>query len=198
MSKTQLLINDLFNVYGERYALNDRAHQWDHVLDVCTRALKINKALGLGLEERMIVVPALLHDLFNEDRAQHHVLAHDFILNDEECSILARYSAEERHEMALAALEHRSSKMPEVFSSVLAELIATSDRGLPNLERSIQRAILYTEHNNPDMTPPEVLIEVHAHMRDKFGRNGYVTYPELFKRYFKGELDDYYNAIDGL
>lgn len=192
------LIAELVTEFEPRYALNDPAHRIDHVLDVTHRALDMNRKLDLGLVEDVLIIPGMLHDLFNVERKTHHELAAHYIQNEDH-HILNRYSWGGRFLMAQAAAEHRASRKERHFTSIYSEVIASADRGVPDAGLTLKRAMQYAAHHNQlDIESEEVYAISAAHLKEKFGRNGYITYPSVYTRYHEDALELYWLEIENL
>lgn len=186
----------LIDRYTDRYATHDKAHRIDHVVSVCDLALEMNERMVLGLDRRLIVVPALLHDLFTWSRSNHEQLAYYNILTNQD-SWIQGFSDDERRSMALACLEHRAS-YKGTYSSLLSELIASADRGAPDsVERAIARSYGYAT-TKLGMSETEARVHSVEHVKEKFGKGGYAKYPELYLRYFGERLVDFQEAISRL
>ena len=177
----------LIKKFTPMYALNDKAHQIDHVIDVCDRALKINAVFGLGLDRRLIVISAICHDIFTWSRNNHHHLAKEYLLTTTE-SWISGFSETERETMALAAYEHRAS-WKGGYSSLLSELIATADRGAPgNIEEKITRCYLYGVDKLKE-TPAVAISRIIPHLIEKHCGSDYGNNPPLYYRIYGGQLD---------
>ena len=192
------LIEELRKEFEVAYMSHDPAHRIDHALDVTTRALDINQKLGLNLVEDILIVPGMLHDLFNNDRTNHHTLAAEYI-QEADHHILNRYSWGGRFLMAQAAAEHRASRKETHFTSIYSEVIASADRGVPDVGLTLKRAMQYAaHHNNLPASSEEVYVISATHLKEKFGRNGYIHYPDIYKQYHKDALELFYVSIENL
>jgi hypothetical protein len=193
---TQELIEMLMRKYEYAYSICDKAHQFEHTLQVCKTALELNQKFDLGIEERLIVPPALLHDLFTWSRSNHHYLAHSFFTFEPASWLVNNYTQEERELMGLAALEHRAS-WKGGYSSLLSELIATADRGDPqDVVEMIRRAIQYRRKHNPEMSAEVQVIESLKHLREKFhSETGYAVYPPLYLKVYGESLKKRDNVL---
>lgn len=177
----------LINKFTPMYSINDKAHQIDHVIDVCDRALRLNQDFTLGLDPRMIVISALCHDLFTWSRNNHHYLAKEYLLSLNESWIMS-YDSEQVLQMANAAYEHRAS-WKGGYSSLLSELIATADRGEPgNIEEKIRRCYLYGVDKLKE-TPAVAIARVIPHLLEKYCEAGYGNNPPLYYRVYGEKLE---------
>lgn len=182
--------------YEQRYSYNDKAHRIDHVVGVCNLALKLNEQLELGIDRRLIVIPAICHDLFTWSRSNHHELGRLWLLTANE-GWLEQYTADERHLMANAIAEHRASYKGE-YGSTLSELIASADRGAPvSVADTVARAHQY---GMCKLGLDEETSKVRAveHVKEKFGKGGYAKYPNLYMRAFGDQLQQFQADIAAL
>lgn len=185
---------ELVDHLTDEYSLNDRAHQIDHVKAVCNRALCINAAFELGLDQFMIIAAALYHDLFTRFRDNHHYLAETFILTSKHRT-LSRFTEEQRVLIGKACLEHRAS-WKGGYSSLLSELIATADRGNPsNLTEMVTRCYQYGRSRLGN-THEEALERILPHLREKYSRTGYQKLPPLYMRVYGAKLEAMWDAIE--
>ena len=176
----------LIRKFTPMYSINDKAHQIDHVIDVCDRALRINADFSLGLDRRHIVISALCHDLFTWSRNNHHYLAKEYITSVRE-PWNDGFTVEELETMGLAAMQHRASWKGE-YSSLLSELIATADRGEPgNIEEKIRRCYLYGVDKLKE-TPEVAIARVIPHLIEKYCEAGYGNNPPLYYRVYGVQL----------
>lgn len=180
--------------FGPEYLLNDRAHQWDHVSAVAERALDINEQFELGYDRRMVVIPALLHDLFTRYRNIHHTLIKEFLLTTDYRHIRP-FTASQRKLMAEAAYTHRAS-YTGTYPHILCELIATADREPPrDIQSILVRAWKYAEkhHGGSRLVIAQQVVN---HMREKFSTNGYAKYPDLYLRKYNLQLQEMRTFMD--
>ncbi|WP_368912384.1 HD domain-containing protein [Proteus mirabilis] len=174
---------------------NDKAHQPDHVLGVTLEAERIiddNPELKPFRFE--IITAAFLHDIgCRVDRATHHEIGAEYVMNDEFLS--ARVNYDTRLIISGAILKHRAS-WTGCDRTDIEDVVAAADRGEPNIKRYLKRACLYrygqyeSERGvNCVVTEAEVDEIVNAsidHLRDKFGPDGYVwaKYPRYGLKYY--------------
>jgi hypothetical protein len=81
----------LTDIYTPFYECHDETHQIDHVLEVTATALLINDKLNLNLNKDILVISGMLHDLFNNDRKNHHIKAKNYIIYNK-IEWLSKYS----------------------------------------------------------------------------------------------------------
>lgn len=191
----RMLRDHLIEIYTPFYAMNDRAHQITHVISVCDLAVEINDSLELSLSNSILVGAALTHDLFNNNRELHHELALSYLKNNG-IDWLDEFSTEDRRLMAHAAGEHRAS-FKGTYTSLYSEVIAAADRGAPNVRSAIIRCAMYGV-DKLGFRGEKLYTHVISHMKDKFGVNGYATYPELYTEFFGDRLVEYRKYLDNV
>lgn len=175
---------DVREYYKGYYENGDEAHLIDHADGVCDLALKINN----DLDEKLIILASYLHDMFNAtNRPTHNELAYEYVLKAED-KFLSKLSKDEVLMVAHAVLEHRAS-FKGVFYSGLSEIISSADRGLPDLDFIVIRSMKFNNANEED---------VYAHIKDKYGSNGYAKYPDVYREIFKEELEAFKKLADEL
>lgn len=179
--------------YADHYKRNDPAHRLDHIRGVCHEALRINAALKLGLPELLIVAAAYSHDIMAYDRENHHHLGYEWVMTVDDRYFNAIKSAD-RQMIADAVLTHRASSKTTEYPSVLAELIATADRGAPDFKMILSRAIAYRHDLPYQLAYPSAI----AHIKEKFGSAGYCKYPAMYHRVYGESLVAMQRQIDAL
>ncbi len=176
---------DIRNFVLSYYKTNDPAHQIGHADEVYQTAMEMNNKLHLWKNKEDIALAVYLHDIFSDQRKTHHQLAHDFIMKSTD-KIFDGVDLKRRQLIARAVLEHRASYEGE-YGSKLSELVASADRGKPDLQKNIDRSTKY--HNgNRDMAI--------KHVKEKFGRSGYAKYPKIYEDFYAQELEKRYREID--
>jgi len=171
----------------------DKAHDIDHAIEVCLRALDMNLKLGLNQNEYMIIVAAIMHDMASGiSHDTHEVIAAEFIRSDDfkESRIGECYSDDILNKIATAILEHRASfSQDREYSSVLSELIASADRDKPSLPIIVRRAVHYA---NGDVD------KAYNHIKHKYGSNGYAKYPKIYKDYYGAQYGIFITEVDNM
>lgn len=189
------LKNLLIGLYHPFYLMNDRAHQINHVIAVASGAVEINEALNLKLDNCILVGAAMVHDLFNLSREDHHRLAGEYIIHN--CiDWLGEFSAAEREIMGAAAAEHRASYKGEYFS-IYSELVAAADRGPPDPKPMLIRCAVFGV-DKCGYLGDRLYQHVIEHMQDKFGTNGYSRYPVIYTLFYEEQLSGFHKTIDSL
>lgn len=184
------------DTYGAVYALNDRGHREEHFHDVFTNALKIMEITGHQEDIHHVLTVAYVHDMFSWSRDNHHYLSAEFIRTTKN-PMIAELAGSDREKVALACLEHRAS-WKGGLSTGLSELMSSADRGEPgNVDLMIERTIL-CRADIPGMTREKARDLGVAHLKEKFGRNGYCKFPGLYVRAYKDKLEEQWDKIDKL
>lgn len=185
----------LIDLYEPFYALNDRAHRISHVVGVSETAVSINEDLRLGLDNCILVGAAMVHDLFNLSRHNHHIVAQEYVF-DNKIDWLSEFSLDERVKMGDAVAEHRASFKGN-YSSVYSETIAAADRGAPDLRSALIRCAVYGV-DICGYRRERLYQHVIEHMQEKFGKGGYSRYSPIYLLYYKEKRDAFSKAIDEL
>ena len=181
MKKFRKEVREYYKIYYEN---GDKAHLIDHADSVCDLALHINREC----DDRLVILASYLHDSFNAtNRAIHHELAYEYVLKAED-KFLKQLSKEEILKVAHAVLEHRGSFRGE-FYSTLSAIVSSADRGLPDLDFIVIRSMKFNKEDARDVV---------AHIHDKYGKNGYANYPDLYQVMFKEELEAFHKLADEL
>lgn len=194
--RTNRIVNkaksELKDVLHEYYGSNV-AHGIVHVETVMKRALLLNEKYNLKIDETEIVMSALLHDIFSsKDRDNHHELAAKWVESSMMPSLGDKHS---KARIANAIREHRASYKGK-YSSPLSELLASADRDLPVLEDILLRMYHHRLDLDPKATKNEIIPDMIKHLGEKYSRDGYITYPDLYKLDNEVKLETLYNTID--
>lgn len=195
MSDVDRLRKRIISQFNAAYLLNDRAHQIEHFHEVESCGNAINNTLGLNYDPKLILYVAYFHDLFAWSRENHHRLSGEFIRGT--CHpLIKKLSSSERIDVAIACEEHRASFKGR-FTTQFSMLMNCADRGFPNdVPALLERAIQYRLGKGD--TRVEALPTSVQHLKEKYGRNGYAVYPEMYTRAFGDVLDAQYDEIDAL
>lgn len=149
------------------YKTLDKAHGTDHVYEVIKKSFII--AEPYHLNPNLVYTVAVFHDLgLIEDRKMHHLIGGEMLMNDPVLPIF--FTHEERMTMKEAVEDHRASaKVPprSIYGMVIAEADRESDA-----RTVIKRALLYRHEEGALFA--DIFRDVHAHLIEKYGRNGYL------------------------
>lgn len=180
--------------YESAYALNDSAHRESHFKEVEEAGLHINRTLELGIDEKLIVIVAWVHDLFAWSRHNHHFLSSEWVRTTDD-PVIRMLDMGDRFLISYACKEHRASYTGN-FSSLLSEVMSSADRGFSSNEDLFRRALEYSLNKSANVS--EALESSVQHVKEKFGRGGYARLPDIYKECYKNELEERYQWIDEL
>lgn len=177
----------VFDIIVPQYAGFDPAHREDHALTVIDQAMELldrmpgwlssqpSDVTGIWgkdvLDREMLLAAAACHDLgLVNGRERHHLDSGIIIRSD---SRLREWFSEEQIEtIAQAAEDHRASGK-SVPRSIYGMLVAEADRVIDG-ETIIRRTMQYGLTNYPEMDREEHIIRSIGHLREKYGRGGYL------------------------
>ena len=185
----------LSELYGFFYQTNDRAHRLPHMISVSETAVEINTQLNLGLDNCILVGAAMVHDLFNHSRDNHHEMAKLYIQTNP-IPWLQEFSPIELEKMACAAGEHRASYKGE-YSSIYSEIVAAADRGMPNVKSAVIRCAVYGA-DKCNFRGVALYNHTMSHMKEKFGTAGYARYPDIYTKFYSESLTKFQHAMETL
>jgi len=178
--------------YDEKYYYaNDEAHRITHADDVYATMVEVDERLKLNLDKFAIVATAYIHDIFTTSRDNHHELASEYVMNTSNV-FLDIFNNRVRKDISEAVYEHRSSGDCK-YSNLLSLAIQIADTGEPSLLDTVRRSFKY--HIGKSKHPEK---EVLDHMRDKFSRTGYGFKCDFYRKYYKKELDRFFDELDDL
>ena len=196
-----LLIEACRKYYFPKYydENNDPMHGRSHIEDVLNLASMILdssviKQRVTGANVTRVILSVFIHDIFSSThRKLHNVKAYEYVMYDKEDPFLIPLSKQDRIIIAYAVLQHRASDMPMLgykdnFFSIEGEILASADRGVPSLDSVLSRARLKNE---------TIDIKTINHIHEKYGVNGYIKFPELYKAYFGEEkISDFHKDVE--
>jgi HD superfamily phosphodiesterase len=172
------------------------AHGMEHIEEVYKKAVYMNVKYNLNLPKDEILIVSMFHDIFQDkNRANHHILAHDWIMSSMHPMITLK-DKEKQKRMALAVREHRASYESGVYSSVLSELLATADREAPDIYKIVTRAYKYQLDKYPTKTHREMVNDVIKHLVEKYGKDGYTAYTNMYVVEYGDNLMMLFDLID--
>lgn len=189
---------DIIKEFSPKWELNDPAHRQAHFDAVLECGLYINSQHDNQIaNERDIVLVAYFHDLFAWSRVNHHQLSQGYVITTDH-PIFEGIADVDRDNIAYACGEHRASFKGN-FSTALSQLMNAADRELPKpLSEMMERSFAYNRHVNPNLPEREVAKIVHGHMKEKYGRDGYARYPEIYLKAFQKQINKLHDEIDAL
>ena len=152
-----------------RYDHFDKAHRRDHVLMVIQQSMDI--ATHLDVDKDMVYAIAAYHDTgLCEGRELHHVVSARIIKADQK--LREWFTEEQIQTMADAAEDHRASAK-EAPRTIYGRIVAEADRFIDPVTIT-QRTIQYGLDHYPDLDREEQYQRMVAHLKEKYGRNGYL------------------------
>ena len=190
-----------FNYIVKEYANNDSSHGLDHIRDVVNTAQIICQRMNCEYNQ-IIEIACLTHDMGANvnNRNFHEKVAKDkfFNLFDE----ILCLKITDALKIANCILEHRSSITDEERSSAESIIVAMADTGLPcfNNKELLDKLLLRSMKYHLEKTNSITLAfeEAKKHLKEKYGRNGYLKYGETYKKVFGDLLEKQFKLIDQL
>lgn len=157
-----------------RYDDFDQAHRRDHVLMVIRQSLELAERVNtqsLPLNIDMVYAIAAYHDTgLCEGREHHHEVSARIIREDQR--LREWFTEADIAVMAEAAEDHRASS-DHPPRSIYGRIVAEADRFI-DPETIIRRTIQYGLDHYPEMSREEHYRRMIAHLREKYGRGGYL------------------------
>lgn len=152
-----------------RYNEFGKSHGLGHVQRVIKSSLAL--AAVTGADVNMVYVIAAYHDLgMSGPRAIHHITSGKILMAD--ARLRKWFSAEQLRIMKEAVEDHRASSS-RVPRSIYGKIVAEADRDLEP-EVVFSRAILFGIETYPEKTEDEMWQRFYDHMKEKYGRTGYL------------------------
>lgn len=174
MLRTAEIDKYIYEVIVPRYAEFDAAHREDHALTVIEQAMSILDGMPACMESvdrAVLKMAAACHDLgLVNGRDNHHMDSGKIIRADED--LLQWFSPEEIEIIAQAAEDHRASGKSEP-RSIYGKIVAEADRVI-DTDTIIRRTIQFGHKHYPDLSPAEHLERAVSHLKEKYGRGGYL------------------------
>lgn len=185
----------ILEVVTKFYLCNDPSHRIDHAIAVKVEALRINQDLGLKLNVGLVTAAALFHDIYANDQAGHNRHAYEYI-NSVDFPLKDEFTRAELYVVSKAVLEHRAS-WHGGYTTLLSALIATADRGEPIYSDLLERAKVYVKARLlPNANDETITTVAREHVRDKYGRHGYMAIPDLYIKAYGQALERLYHKLD--
>ena len=190
----KITYDNVLSHYKDEIELNDLAHDLNHVINVYLKMVDIDKVLDLGVDKKMILLAAFLHDLkCHVDRKKHCLLSANYVTDcwyAKDCKdpFIQQLTEKEVIVLSDAIIKHRASGN-EVPGSGLAGLLYAADKDSPMLEKIVLRS--YEYDNNCE--------HVLKHLKEKFSKEGYLKYNVFYKMYYgTTNIDRVYDEINNL
>ena len=185
MTRVQEIDTYVYEVLVPKYAGFDAAHKEDHALTVIGQAMKLlddreewllSQVEPVGewsveIDRAVLKMAAACHDLgLVNGRDRHHLDSGVIIRNDE--TLRKWFTAEQIETIAQAAEDHRASGTSEP-RSIYGKIVAEADRVIET-ETIIRRTLQFGQKHYPDLGPEEHLQRAVSHLKEKYGRGGYL------------------------
>ena len=175
----------IYETIVPRYAAHDSAHREDHALTVISQAMEILDRMrpwlerhpeaaeewNVAVDRNILMMAAACHDIgLINGRDRHHLDSGRMIRENPD---LRQWFSEEQVEtIAEAAEDHRASgKTPP--RSIYGKIVAEADRVI-DAETIIRRTVQFGLNNYPDLDRKGHIERAVAHLREKYGRGGYL------------------------
>lgn len=185
MNRVQEIDAYIYEVLVPKYAGFDAAHKEDHALTVINQAMKLlddreewlsgqPETAGewaVDIDRQVLKMAAACHDLgLANGRDRHHLDSGVIIRNDE--TLRRWFTSDEIETIAQAAEDHRASGTSEP-RSIYGKIVAEADRVI-DTETIIRRTLQFGQKHYPDLGPEEHLQRAVSHLKEKYGRGGYL------------------------
>ena len=178
----------IYGVIVPQYAGFDAAHREDHALTVIDQAMKILDGMqawiagaaedqeGLAqwlvpVDRDVLKMAAACHDLgLVNGRDNHHLDSGKIIRAN--ADLLQWFTSDEIEIIAQAAEDHRASGKSDP-RSIYGKIVAEADRVI-DIDTIIRRTVQFGHKHYPELTPAEHLERAVSHLKEKYGRGGYL------------------------
>ena len=185
MTRVQEIDTYIYEVLVPRYVGFDAAHKEDHALTVIGQAMKLLDdreewllsqvepagEWSVEIDRAVLKMAAACHDLgLVNGRDRHHLDSGVIIRNDE--TLRKWFTSEQIETIAQAAEDHRASGTSEP-RSIYGKIVAEADRVIET-ETIIRRTLQFGQKHYPDLGPEEHLQRAISHLKEKYGRGGYL------------------------
>ena len=189
MSRIAEIDKYIYDVIVPQYAEFDAAHTEDHALTVIEQAMSILDGMPAWLaqasescegsaaewsqsvDRAVLKMAAACHDLgLVNGRDNHHMDSGKIIRAN--ADLLQWFTPEEIETIAQAAEDHRASGKSDP-RSVYGKIVAEADRVI-DTDTIIRRTIQFGHKHYPDLSPAEHLERAVSHLKEKYGRGGYL------------------------
>ena len=152
-----------------RYDAFDKAHDRTHALTVISQSLEL--AQHYNVNAAMVYTIAAYHDTgLTYGRDKHHTASARILREDKRLKEI--FSSEEIEIMADAVEDHRASNNNPP-RTIYGKIVAEADR-IIDATTIMTRTIQYRLSHYPKLTKEEHIERASAHIKEKYGRNGYL------------------------
>lgn len=179
------LREEIIRDYSHLWELNDEGHRVEHFDAVYRIGMFLNARLENKYDPRLILMAAFFHDLFAWSRKNHHRMSAEWVRTTD-FPIMRQFTDEERALIAIGCEEHRASRK-EPFTHEFGELISSADRGFPASGEQLYDRAMRSRSKTDE--PFEVKHNrAVAHLKEKFGVDGYARLPDMYLNVFAEQL----------
>ena len=172
MDKPHLSAELINHVEGEilpRYEAFDKAHDCRHAFTVISNSLRLAQQYDVDMQ--MVYTIAAYHDLgLERGREKHHTESARIVREDERLKQF--FTAEQIEIMADAVEDHRASNSTPP-RTIYGRIVAEADRIIAPVT-IMTRTIQYGLAHYPTLTKEEHLERAVQHLKEKYGRGGYL------------------------
>ena len=152
-----------------RYDAFDKAHDRTHAITVLLRSIRLAQHYDVNIA--MVYTIAAYHDTGLTDGREHHHSASARIMREDK-RLKELFTAEEIEIMADAVEDHRASNNNPP-RTIYGKIVAEADR-IIDATTIMTRTIQYGLSHYPKLTKEEHIERAIAHIKEKYGRNGYL------------------------
>lgn len=152
-----------------RYDAFDKAHDRTHAITVLLRSIRLAQHYDVNIA--MVYTIAAYHDTGLTDGREHHHTASARIMREDK-RLKELFTAEEIEIMADAVEDHRASNNNPP-RTIYGKIVAEADR-IIDATTIMTRTIQYGLSHYPKLTKEEHIERAIAHIKEKYGRNGYL------------------------
>lgn len=178
----------IYDVIVPQYAEFDAAHREDHALTVIEQAMRILDSMQawidgsaegcqelsewhVPVDREVLKMAAACHDLgLVNGRDNHHLDSGKIIRAN--VDLRQWFTAQQIEIIAQAAEDHRASGK-SAPRSIYGKIVAEADRVI-DIDTIIRRTVQFGHKHYPDLSPSEHLERAVSHLKEKYGRGGYL------------------------
>lgn len=176
------------------YDKNIGGHDRNHIISVVERSFEIIKEFHLTVDNNLVYVIAVFHDIGYKINPDEHEQVSAEIMKEDNY-IKQHFSKEQIKIMYEAIVDHRASLEYEP-RSIYGKIVSSADRET-NVKKMLERSFLYQKdkHKKEKPTTLEVIEYSYKKLSSKYGHGGYAKmyYPDKKYRDFLEEMQYLFN-----
>jgi len=176
------------------YDKNIGGHDRNHIISVVERSFEIIKEFHLTVDNNLVYVIAVFHDIGYKINPDEHEQVSAEIMKEDNY-IKQHFSKEQIKIMYEAIVDHRASLEYEP-RSIYGKIVSSADRET-NVKKMLERSFLYQKdkHKKEKPTTLEVIEYSYKKLISKYGNGGYAKmyYPDKKYRDFLEEMQYLFN-----